>query len=286
MINKNGLIANFKILTLLSVLTGFFISVGFLIGGRMGMIIGLLFAAVMNLGSYWYSDKLVLKIYKAEELPEDQYPEIHEAVEELSEKANIPKPRLYKSSMQVPNAFATGRNPDKGVVCLTQGLLNSLNQEEIEGVIAHEIAHIKNRDSLTNAATATIAGAVAVIAEMAFWGAMFSGGRDRAQLASAAAFMILVPIISMIIKTAVSRTMEYRADSDAVKIHGQKEGLKSALNKINKANKTTMSKGSKIEEAGANLFIENPFSGDKMTKYFSTHPQLQNRLENIEKTQI
>ncbi len=288
MVSTSGLKANFKILSLLSVLTAVFISVGYALGGQLGMIAGLFFASIMNLGSYWFSDKIVLKMYKAEPLSEKEYPELHSALEKLSEKAGIPKPRFYKNSMEAPNAFATGRNPEKGVVCLTEGLMEQLNQDEIEGVIAHELAHIKNRDSLVNAAAATIAGAVAIIAEMAFWGAMFSGGRDRGEIASAAVFMVLVPVISMIIRTAVSRTMEYRADSAAVRIHGQKQGLSSALDKISAANKKTSKNQhtSRIQESGANLFIENPFSGDKMSKYFSTHPPTDSRIENIEKTEI
>lgn len=289
MVTASGLKSNFKILSLLSVITAVFIAVGYTVGGQLGMIIGLGFAGVFNLGSYWFSDRIVLKMYKAEELPEEDYPELHKMLERLSENAGIPKPRLYKNGMQVPNAFATGRSPKKGVVCLTEGLMDQLTQEEIEGVVAHELAHIKNRDSLVNAVVATIAGAVAVIAEMAFWSSMFSGNRDRGEMMSAMAFMILVPLISLVIRTAVSRTMEYRADSDAVRIHGKKEGLSSALNKISSANKNTGGQkqhNSRIQEAGANLFIENPFSSDKMTKYFSTHPPLESRLENIEKTDM
>ena len=146
-----------KILLLLSSLTGLFILAGNLIGGTSGMIIGLVLAGVMNFGSYWFSDKIVLKIHSAEEMPEEEYPEIHKMLEKLSQKADIPKPKLYKNKMTVPNAFATGRNPENGVVCLTEGLMNQLEMEEIEGVVAHELAHIKNRDTLINAIVATLA---------------------------------------------------------------------------------------------------------------------------------
>ncbi len=290
MVTVSGAKANFKILSMLTVLTGIFVAGGYMLGGQVGMVLGLVFAGAMNFGSYWFSDKIVLKMYDAEPLGEDEYPELHSALEKLSENAGIPKPKFYKNSMQVPNAFATGRSPEKGVVCITEGLMRDLNQEEIEGVIAHELAHIKNRDSLVNAVVATVAGAIAVIAEMAFWSSMFSGNRDNGEMMSAMAFMILIPIISLIIRTAVSRTMEYRADSHAVQIHGQKEGLSSALQKISAANKNNVKKKgqhtSKVKEAGANLFIENPFSSDKMTKYFSTHPPMEERLENIQKTKF
>jgi len=278
---------NAKILGLLTTLTGLFIAAGYLIGGTFGMVIGLLFAGVMNFGSYWYSHKIVLKMYDATEVTREERPELYSSVEKLAENADVPMPELYISDMSVPNAFATGRNPENGVVCVTQGLLSSLEQEEIDAVIAHELAHIKNRDTLVNAVVATIAGAIAILAEMVFWGALFSGRQRQGELMSAMAFMILTPLIASLIKLTISRKMEYRADSDAVKIHGQREGLKNALKKISSANeRPTRSHNSKIEEAGANLFIYNPFSSDKITKYFSTHPQLEDRLNNIEKSKL
>jgi len=287
MVTARGIKTNAKIFGLLSVLTGVFLGAGYLIGGTIGMIIGLVLAGLMNFGSYWFSDKIVLKMYGAEPLPKQEYPELHDKVEELAKKAEIPKPRLYISSMKVPNAFATGRNPDKGVVCVTQGLLDQLEKEEVEGVTAHELAHIKNRDTLVNAVVATVAGAVAMLAELAFWSSLFAG-EDGGEMVSALAFMIVTPIIASIIRMAVSRTMEFRADSEAVKIIGNREGLSSALQKISSENKKSKPRKhvSKVQESGANLFIENPFSADKMTKYFSTHPPLEKRLENIESTEV
>jgi heat shock protein HtpX len=285
--NFNRILNNTKILGLLSVLTGLFIGAGYLIGGTSGMVIGLLFAGVMNFGSYWYSHKIVLKIYGAEKIEKDDRPELHESVERLAENAGIPVPDLYISDMNVPNAFATGRNPEKGVVCVTQGLLRELEHEEVEGVIAHELAHIKNRDTLINAVVATVAGALAIMAEMVFWGALFSGRDEEGEMLSALAFMILTPLIATLIRTMISRKMEFRADSDAVKIHQKREGLSSALRKISSANerKTSQHK-SKVQEAGANLFIYNPFSSEKITRFFSTHPPLEDRLENIEASKI
>ena len=279
--------ANFRIFSLLSVLTGVFLGGGLLIGGRSGMIIALVLAGVMNLGSYWFSHKIVLKMYGADEVKESENPELHSTVKDLAEQAGIPKPDVYRTSMQAPNAFATGRNPEKGVVCVTDGLMNTLDQDEVKGVIAHELGHIKNRDTLVNSAVATIAGAIGMIAEMAFWGAMFGGREEEGEMFSALALMILIPIISTIIRTAVSRSMEFRADSEAVKISQDKQGLSSALQKISNASKgTTRRHNSRVQEAGANLFIENPFSGKKITKYFSTHPPLQERIDNIENTEI
>lgn len=286
MVTASGVKSNLKILTLLSVLTAIFISAGYYLGGAGGMIIGLAFAGLMNLGSYWFSDKVVLKIYGAKPLPESEHQEIYEAVRRLSENAGIPEPDLYYSSMEAPNAFATGRSPKKGVVCLTKGLMEQLEQDEIEGVIAHELAHIKNRDTLVNAVVATIAGAISILAEMAFWGALFSGREENGEAFSAIAFMILTPVIALLIRTAVSRTMEFRADSHAVQFHGSKQSLSSALKKINQANKDykPSRRANKVQEVGSNLFIENPFSSDKLTRFFSTHPPLEARLENIQNT--
>lgn len=287
MVTSQGLKANGKIFLLISILTGVFLGAGYLIGGTGGMAIGLLLAGVMNIASYWFSDRIVLKMYSAEEITEEENPEIHKMVEKLSRNAGIPKPKIYKSSMQVPNAFATGRNPENGVVCVTQGLMNSLEDDEVAGVIAHELAHIKNRDTLINTAVATVAGALGFLAEMAFWGAMFGGREEDGEMFSALALMIVTPLIATVIRMAVSRSMEYRADAEAVKIHGQKEGLSSALRKINSASsKPQKGHVSKSHEATANLFIENPFSSHGITKWFSTHPSLENRLENIEKTDI
>ncbi len=286
MIAKTQMMNQFRIFSLLTILTGAFLGIGLYLGGTGGMIIALFFAGIMNFGSYWYSDKLVLKMHGAAPMDEQEYPEYHKMLEQLSERANIPKPKLYKTDMQVPNAFATGRNPQNGVVCLTDGLMNQLEMEEIEGVVAHELAHIKNRDTLINASVATLAGALAVMARIVFYSGMISGGRDRGQALASLAFMIMVPIIALFIKTAVSRSMEYRADSEAVRIHGNKNGLTSALQKISSSNEKSNYRASEVKESTSNLFIYNPFSGDKLTKYFSTHPPLEKRINNIETTEL
>ncbi len=286
MVTARGIKTNAKVFGLLTVLTGIFLGVGYLIGGTGGMIIALVAAGLMNFLSYWFSDRIVLRMYGAEEVTEQEQPDLHRTVEKLAENAGIPKPRIYHNSMEVPNAFATGRSPTKGVVCVTEGLMRNLSEEEVAGVLAHEIAHIKNRDTLINAAVATVAGAVAVLAELAFWGAMFGGDEDMGDAVGALAFMIVTPIIATVIRLAISRKMEFRADSDGVRIHGQREALSSALEKISQANAGSRYTASKVQEAGSNLFIDNPFSGDRMTKYFSTHPPLEERLENIESTEV
>lgn len=287
MVTGQGIKNNVRLVGLLSVLTGLFLGAGLYLGGTSGMIIAFLFAAVINFGSYWYSHKIVLKMYGAEEVSKKENPKLHSMVEELAENAEIPKPKVYRNSMQVPNAFATGRSPKKGVVCVTDGLMQQLNDEEVAGVIAHELTHIKNRDTLINASVATIAGAIAMMARLVFWSMIFTG-RDRngGEAMASLAFMLVVPLIAVVIRMAISRRMEFRADSGAVQIHGQKEGLSSALQKISSANENTNYKASQVQESGSNLFIENPFTGDKLTKYFSTHPPVEKRVKNIQETEL
>ncbi|MFB6203708.1 MAG: zinc metalloprotease HtpX [Candidatus Nanohaloarchaea archaeon] len=286
MVTSQGLKANIRIFALLSVLTGVFLGAGYFFGGTGGLVIGLVFAGLLNFASYWFSDRIVLKMYGARPLEKTEAPDLHSSIEQMAEKAGIPKPDVYINDMQVPNAFATGRNPEHGVVCVTEGLMNSLDQEEVEGVIAHELAHIKNRDSLINAVVTTLAGALSVLAEMAFWGAMFGTDEEGADMIGSLAFMIVVPFIATIVRLAISRGMEYRADSTGVKIKGDRESLSSALKKINSANQGSRYRASRVQEAGSNLFIENPFSGRKITNVFSTHPSLEDRLDNIEKTEV
>jgi heat shock protein HtpX len=282
----NGFVSTAKVFGLLAVMTGVFIGAGAIIGGTGGMVIGLGLAGVMNLGSYWFSDKIVLKIYGGQKAEEDSYPELHSSVEKLAQEAGIPKPDLYIADMGVPNAFATGRNPENGVVCVTNSLMDTLDHDEVEGVIAHELAHIKNRDTLTNSVVATLAGAIGMLAEMAFWGSMFGGREEEGDMISGLVLMITVPLIATLIKTAVSRTMEYRADSDAVKISGNGSALSSALRKIDsQASRGMRGRTSRVQQAGSNLFIKNPFSGSNLTRFFSTHPPLEDRIENIESTE-
>lgn len=310
-----SLISHFKIFALFTVLTAFLIAIGGFLAGTRGLVLGLVLAGVMNFASYWFSDKIVLKLYKAEEVGSDQAPELHHSLKKLAQEADIPKPKLYKSSMDLPNAFATGRSPKKGIVCVTEGLLQTLELEEIEGVLAHELSHIKHRDTLINAIVATLAGAIAIIARLAFWGSLFAGGEDNGEVFSSLAFMILTPIIALLIRTSISRTMEFRADRSAVQIHQQKEALSSALKKISQASKDATKSGSgsslapglatgrgrragrrpragrgggfsQMHKVSSHLLIHNPFSGEKVAKLFSTHPSLDKRLENIASVEL
>lgn len=282
--NHRAKLNSLRITGMMAVLVGIFIGVGFILGGVNGMILAFIFASILNFGSYWFSHKVVVKIYKAKKISKSENPEIHRMVEELSENAGLPKPEIYRSSMKVPNAFATGRSPRKAVVCVTDGLMEQLNDEEIEGVLAHELAHIENKDMLVNSIVATVAGAISMLAEMAFLSAIFAQNEDFSDLAAGMVMMILTPIIATLIRTAISRRMEFRADSEGVRIHGKKEGLKSALQKIASENDRTRLKGNRVQEAGNNLFIYNPFNGHKLNKYFSTHPPLEERINNIDDT--
>ena len=272
---------NLKITALLSILTALLMGGGLAIAGTRGLVIGFVLAGLMNFASYWFSDTIVLKLYSAEPLED---PGIQKMISRIADEAGIPEPDLYRADMPVPNAFATGRNPRKGVVCVTDELVEMLDDDELEGVLAHEIAHISNRDTLINSVTATIAGAISILAEMAFWGTLFSGrDEDGADAIASIAFMILTPLIATIIRLAVSRSMEYRADSAAVRYTSNHEGLSGALKKISGSQKGF--RHNKRQEAGANLFIENPFSR-KATHLFSTHPPLEKRIENIKDTEI
>lgn len=277
---------NLKITALLSLLTGIFLAGGYILGGTGGMIVAFGLALVMNFVTYWFSDKIVVKIYGAEKADES-LDWLQNDLEQLSENAEIPVPELYISTMKAPNAFATGRSPKKGVVCVTEGLLRELEREEVKGVVAHELAHIKNRDMLINSIVAVVAGSLAFLAEMAFWTSLFTDD-DIGDIASAMVLIVLTPLIAGVIRMAISRQMEYRADTTGVQIHGQREGLSAALEKISSYSRRTPKNGhySRVQEAGSNLFISNPFEKDRIASLFSTHPSLENRLENINSSEL
>ena len=223
---------------LLAVMTALIIWVGQLLGGRQGMIIALIFAAGMNFFSYWYSDKLVLKMYRASEVTPGQAPELYERVQRLTQQAGLPMPKLCIIPQQTPNAFATGRNPEHAVVAVTEGLLKLLNDEELKGVLAHELAHVKNRDILIGSIAATMAGAVMILATMARWSAIFGGGSSQddegggAGIIGLIAMSIIAPLAAMIIQMAISRSREYLADATGARFAGNSEGLAGALEKL------------------------------------------------------
>jgi heat shock protein HtpX len=254
--------------------------VGFLIGGQAGAMIALVVAAAMNLFSYWNADKLVLSMHGAQEVDARTAPDLVHLVGELAGRAGLPMPRVYLMDNPQPNAFATGRNPEHAAVAVTTGLLNTLNRDEVAGVIAHELAHIRNRDTLIMTITATIAGAISMLAQ---FGMFFGGGhRDNNSggvgIIGTLAMVILAPIAAMLVQMAISRTREYSADNIGAHIAGGTDGLSSALVKISNAAHHVENDTAERNPATAHLFIINPLSGHRMDNLFSTHPSTENRI--------
>jgi heat shock protein HtpX len=263
---------------LLAALTAIFMGVGFLIGGSGGMMIAFFIAAAMNLFSYWNADKLVLSMHRAREVDERTAPQYYGIVRDLAAKAGLPMPRVYVMDNPQPNAFATGRNPENAAVAATTGLLASLTPEEVAGVMAHELAHIRNRDTLTMTITATIAGAISMLANFAFF---FGGNRDNNNplgLIGILVAAIVAPFAAMLVQMAVSRTREYAADRMGAEISGRPAWLASALAKIGRAAARVENVSAERNPATAHLFIVNPLSGARMDNLFSTHPATENRI--------
>ena len=273
-----------KTAMLLATLTALLIWVGQALGGQQGLIMGLGFAIVMNIGSYWYSDKIVLRMYGAQEVDEAQAPELYSIVRNLAQAGQIPMPKVYLIPEEAPNAFATGRNPEHAAVAVTEGLLRLLNRDEIAGVLAHELGHVKNRDTLIMVVAATIGGAISMIANIAQWGLIFGGGRSNndegGHPAGALIGIIVAPIAAMLIQMAISRSREFLADEQGARLSGNPLALASALRKIQGyAQQAPMHHGG---PASAHLFIINPFSGGAMAKLFSTHPPTEERIARLE----
>jgi heat shock protein HtpX len=273
-----------KTTLLLAVMTAFILWIGRLIGGNQGMLIALILAAGMNFLSYWYSDKLVLRMYRAREATSQETPELYEMVVHLTRQAGLPMPRLYVIPQEAPNAFATGRNPKNAAVAVTQGLLSTMNREEIKGVVAHELAHVKNRDILIGSIAATMAGAIMMLATMARWSAIFGGGMSGNDDEGGLGFIglivmsILAPMAAMIIQMAISRSREYLADATGATMAGRPEGLASALEKLGAyAGRIPLD----AKPATAHMFIVNPLSGRKLMNLFSTHPPLEDRIARL-----
>ncbi|PIE67480.1 MAG: protease HtpX [Deltaproteobacteria bacterium] len=272
-----------KTMLLLTVMTVFIMIVGNLLGGHQGMVLALIFAAGMNFFSYWYSDKIVLKMYRAQEATPQQAPELYKMVQTLAARAELPMPRVYIIPKEAPNAFATGRNPDNAVVAVTQGLMNLMNRQEVMGVLAHELAHVKNRDILIGTIAATMAGAIMLLASMARFSAMFGGvHRDDDQGGMGAigmiAMSIIAPVAAMIIQMAVSRSREYLADATGARIAGSPEGLAQALEKLGGyARRIPMA----ANPSTAHMFIVNPLSGKSLQSLFSTHPPMDERVRRL-----
>jgi heat shock protein HtpX len=275
---------NLKTTALLAGLTGVLLAVGDLWAGENGLILALVIAAVMNLGSYFFSDKLAIAMSGAKPISREEGPRIYQIVGRLAAKANIPVPKIYMIPTDSPNAFATGRNPNHASVAVTRGILAICDDEEIEGVLAHELGHVKNRDILTSAVVATLAGAITLIARMVFWAEMFGfggGGSDDRQggALSALAMMIVAPLAAVLIQLAISRSREYEADATGARITGNPQGLARALDKIDKWAKQIPMRASPTM---AHLYIYQPLTtGQMFSNLFSTHPPIRKRIERL-----
>jgi heat shock protein HtpX len=272
----------FRTALLLAGLTALFMGVGFLIGGKGGALIALVIAAGMNLFTYWNSDRMVLSMYGAHEVDRTSAPDLYNLVAELASRAQLPMPRVFLMDEAQPNAFATGRNPDNAAVAVTVGLMQQLSREELAGVIAHELAHVKNHDTLTMTITATIAGAIGMIAQ---FGMFFGGHRDNNNgpgIVGSIAMMILAPLAAMLVQMAISRTREYAADNLGARICGNPMWLASALSRIESAAHQQPNYEAERNPATAHMFIINPLSGMGMDNLFATHPSTENRIAALQ----
>lgn len=272
---------------LLSLLTVLMVAMGSALGGKSGMILAFLMALGMNFFSYWYSDKIVLKMYGAQEIGPSDHPVFYDMVRRLASRAGLPMPKVYIIPDQSPNAFATGRNPEHAAVAATEGVLRILTPEELEGVMAHELAHVKNRDILIGTIAATFAGAISMIGNMLQWGAMFGAGRGDDEegggiggLVGSLAMAIIAPIAAMLIQMAVSRSREYLADASGAEICGRPLALAGALRKLHNASQIVPMH--QARPATAHMFIVNPLTGGGMMSLFSTHPPMEERIARLE----
>lgn len=275
----------FRTTLLLGVMTGLIVFIGGLFGGRQGMIFAFILAMGMNFFSYWYSDKIVLKMYKAREVGPQELPGLYNAIRELAQNAGLPMPRVYIIPESSPNAFATGRNPEHAVIAVTEGLLSTMDDHEATGVLAHEMSHIKNRDILIGSIAATMAGAIMILSSMARWGAIFGAGSDDDEGGLGGIGLIimsiLAPLAAMLIQMAISRSREYLADSTGAKLTGKPEWLAGALEKLGAASRQLPMKAN---PSTAHMFIVNPLSGKNLTNLFSTHPPLEDRIARLRGT--
>ncbi len=275
-----------KTTLLLAGLTGLFLWIGAALGGTVGMKYAFVLAVVMNVGSYWFSDKIVLASYGAQPIAEADAPELYQIVRRLAQKAQVPMPRIYRIPSDSSNAFATGRNPQHAVVAVTDGILRLLTWEEIEGVLAHELGHVFNRDILVSSIAATLAGAVMMLARMAQWSAMFGGRDDREERGNGLVLllaMVLAPLAAMLIQLAVSRAREYGADDSGARLCGNPEALASALEKL-AIQSGRIPLGASPQTA--HLFIVNPLSGQFLANLFSTHPPIEERVARLRRMRL
>ena len=271
-----------KTVLLLAGMTVFLIVIGKLLGGRTGMYLAFILAVGMNFFSYWFSDKIVLKMYGAHEVTPAEAPQLHQIVDELAREANIPKPKVYIIPDDSPNAFATGRNPEHAAVAATEGIMRLLTPTELKGVLAHEIGHVRNRDILISTIAATMAGAIMILANMARFGAMFGlGGRDNEQgpgIIGVLVMSIIAPIAALLIQMAISRSREYLADETGAQLAHNPESLARALEKLSMGVQRAPMNAS---PATAHMFIVNPLTGSSLMNLFSTHPPIEERVARL-----
>jgi heat shock protein HtpX len=271
-----------KTAVLLAGMTALFCGVGYLIGGEGGMALAFLFALAMNAFAYWNSDRVVLSMYDAREVDAHAAPELYGIVEQLADRAGLPMPRVYIVESDQPNAFATGRDPEHAAIAATTGLLRHLSSEEVAGVLAHELGHVRNRDTLIMTITATIAGAISMLANFAFF---FRGGSDDRQnplgWVGALLVMILAPLAAMLVQMAISRTREYAADRAGAELSGHPLWLANALGRLDEASRAIRNEPAEANPATAHMFIVNPLTGGGMNNLFSTHPAMENRIRRL-----
>lgn len=277
-----------KTTILLATLTGLLVIVGQMVGGTSGMIIAFILAVIMNFGTYWYSDKIVLKMYRAQEVTSADYPQLYGIVQKLALRANLPMPKVYIVHTSMPNAFATGRDPQHAAVAATTGILGLLNAEELEGVLAHELAHVRNRDTLISAVAATIAGVITMIATWVKWAAIFGGfgGRDNeggGNIIGFLALAIVAPIAATIIQLAISRSREFAADAEGARISQKPWALANALEKLEYGSAHYTERRGEVHasESTAHMFIVNPLKGSSLMNLFRTHPVTEERIKRL-----
>ena len=278
----------FKTVLLLGAMTGLLVVFGDYFGGRQGMVIAFLFALLMNFGSYWYSDKIVLRMYRAREVTEAEAPELVGMVRSLSQRAHLPMPRVYIVPGATPNAFATGRNPQHAAVAVTEGILRIMDYDQLEGVVAHELGHVKNRDTLISAIAATLAGVIMMLAYMARWAAIFGGVGGRVDdegggILGLLVMSILAPLAAVVIQMAISRTREFLADATAGRLTKKPYALASALEQLQVAAERMPLNAN---PATSHLFIVNPLSGRSLLRFFSTHPPVEERVKRLRALQV
>ena len=279
----------FRTTILLAALTALVVWIGQMVGGPNGAVLALIMAGAMNFFSYWFSDKIVLRMYGAQEITANDDSELYGLVQDLTARAGLPMPRVYIIPEETPNAFATGRNPEHAAVAVTQGIRRILNKRELAGVLGHELSHVKHRDILISSIAATLAGAISYLAYMAQWGMMFGGGRDREEgggggnILSLLFMMIVAPLAAMLIQMAVSRSREYGADDGGAKVTGDPLALASALRKLQMgAQNIPMQVNDATANATAHMFIVNPLTGGGLANLFSTHPPMEERIARLE----